>query len=80
MNEELMKSIKGLMAEILEVTEEEIGDDTAIGDITSWDSLHHLLIISAIEKQYGIHFTPDVLIDIEDVTDIVRETARYLGA
>ena len=76
----LKEEILDLMAEILEVSKDELEDDTAVGDIESWDSLHHLLIIAAIEKKYDIHFTPDILIDIEDVADLVRETGKCIGA
>ena len=65
------EKIRKIMAEILEITEEEIEENSAIGDFPNWDSLHHLKIISTIEKEFGIQFTPDVLMDIEDFGDIV---------
>lgn len=76
----LKEEVLALMAEILEVGTDELEDDTAVGDIETWDSLHHLLILSAIEKKYSVRFTPDVLIDIEDVSDIVRETEKLTQA
>ena len=66
--------IRKIMANILGVHEGDIEDDTAIGDLGSWDSLNHLKILSAIENTYNIQFTPDVLMDIEDFSDIVRAT------
>lgn len=68
------EKIRKIMAEILEITEEEIEENSAIGDFPNWDSLHHLKIISTIEKEFGIQFTPDVLMDIEDFGDIVEAT------
>ena len=68
--EEIIK----IMAEVLEVEESMLDEDTAIGDIPKWDSLHHLTIISTIENRFGIQFTPDVLMDLEDVSDIVNVT------
>jgi acyl carrier protein len=70
--ENVSEKIKKIMAEILEVTEDMIEDDSAIGDLDNWDSLNHLKIISSIEQEFGIQFTPDVLMDIEDFSDIVR--------
>lgn len=66
--------VKKIMADILSVDVAKIDDDTAIGDIVSWDSLNHLRIISAIESHFQIRFTPDVLMDLEDVSDIVKAT------
>ena len=66
--------VKEIIAGILEVDAKEIKEDTAIGDIASWDSLHHIQIIAAIEKEFGFRFTPDVMMDLEDVEDIVSAT------
>ncbi|MCI8838425.1 MAG: acyl carrier protein [Hungatella sp.] len=68
-----------IMAEILKVNEEQIGEDTAIGDIPTWDSLSHLSIISTIEKEFGIQFTPDVVMDLEDVSDFVNAIEDRVG-
>lgn len=64
--------IKNIIANILGVSINEVEGDTAIGDFPSWDSLHHLQIIAEIEKEFGIRFTPDVMMDLEDVSDIVK--------
>lgn len=69
-----------IMAGILEVDPAELEDDTAIGDLPEWDSLHHVQIISAIEKEFGFRFTPDVMMDMEDVEDIVEASIRQMGA
>ena len=61
---------KEIIAKVLEVPADQINEDTAIGDIPEWDSLSHIQIISAIEKEFGFHFTPDVMMDLEDVSDI----------
>lgn len=64
--------VKEIIAGILGVSADEIEDETAIGDIGSWDSLHHIQIISSIEEEFGFLFTPDVMMDLEDVGDIVE--------
>lgn len=71
--------VKEIIANILSVTVDEIEDDTAIGDIAEWDSLHHIQIISAIEKEFDLRFTPDVMMDLEDVSDIVNATKARVG-
>lgn len=66
--------IKKIMSQVLAVDESKIEEDTAIGDIPSWDSLNHLKIVATIEKEFGIQFTPDILMDMEDFSDIVKAT------
>lgn len=68
-----------IIAEILGVDKDEISADTAIGDLESWDSLHHIQIISNIERKYGFRFTPDVMMELEDVSDIVSATEARVG-
>lgn len=72
--------VKGIIATILNVDVTEIDDETAIGDLPEWDSLHHIKIISAIENEFGFRFTPDVMMDLEDVTDIVAATEKRVNA
>ena len=50
------EQVKELIAGILNVSAKEVTEDTAIGDIAGWDSLHHLQILSGIEKHFNIRF------------------------
>ena len=68
----IKEKIRKIIAEILNVDEKEIDDDTAIGDIQGWDSLNQLKILSAVETEFNIQFTPDVLMELEDFSDIVQ--------
>ncbi len=64
------EEIVGIIARVLEVDSGSLSEDTAIGDIPAWDSLRHLQIIAEVEKHFSLRFTPDVLMDMEDVGDI----------
>lgn len=68
------ETIKSIMVELLGVDVSDIEDDSAIGDLPNWDSLNHLRIIAEIEKTFNFQFTPDVLMDIEDFSDLVNAT------
>ncbi len=76
---EIESKVKEIIASVLKVDIAEIEDDTAIGDLAEWDSLHHIQIISAIEKEFDFRFTPDVMMDLEDVSDIVNATEARVG-
>ena len=71
---EIELRVKEIIANVLGVDISRIEADTAIGDLPEWDSLHHIMIISNIEREYGFRFTPDVMMDLEDVSDIVNAT------
>lgn len=63
--------VKEIIARELGVSIDEVQNDLAIGDLPEWDSLHHVAIIFALQKEFGITFSPDDLMDIEDVSDII---------
>lgn len=72
----VLEEVKAIIAENLKVNISALSEDTAIGDLPEWDSLHHLQIIAAIEQKYGFQFEPDVLMDLEDVSDIVNAVEK----
>lgn len=67
----LESEIINIIATSLEVSIDEVTLDTAIGDIPQWDSLGHIVIISSLEKEFSINFDPEIIMDLEDVSDIV---------
>lgn len=68
----MKEKIQALIASILKVSEEEITLDTEIGELDEWDSLHNMEIIAALEKTFNVKITSNMLIDLEDVSDIVN--------
>ncbi len=46
-------------------------ETTSAKDIQNWDSMHHILLITEIEGDFGIDFDLDDLIAINNVGDIV---------
>jgi acyl carrier protein len=75
---ELEKKVIQIIADSLEVSEDQISEDTAIGDIAEWNSLEHIVIISSLEKEFSINFDPEIIMDLEDVSDIVSAIEERL--
>lgn len=75
---ELEQKVIKIIAESLEVTEDQLTEETAIGDIPEWNSLGHILIISSLEKEFSINFDPEIIMDLEDVGDIVSAIKERL--
>ena len=59
-----------LLATALEMVPAEIEDDAAIGRLNNWDSLAHMRLIMALEEHMGIQLAPDVVVAINDLSDI----------
>lgn len=75
---QLEQKVIKIIAESLEVTEDKLTEDTAIGDIPEWNSLGHIVIISSLEKEFSINFDPEIIMDLEDVSDIVSAIEERL--
>jgi|TARA_B110000858_G_C17502690_1_gene336716 acyl carrier protein len=48
----------------------EINDEHGPGDLDGWDSLGHVILINAIQKEYSILIDMDEMIEIESILDI----------
>lgn len=61
-----------IVASICETGVENISEQTTIGDFPGWDSIGQLNIIQQVEDTLEISFEPEELMDMEDVSDIVK--------
>ena len=48
-----------LMAAVMEVDPEVINDDTSPENLDQWDSLSHVQLVLALEKEFKISITPE---------------------
>ena len=67
-----MDELKQLIATTLQVPVANIGDDASVDSIPQWDSLAHLNLVMAVEKQYGVKFTLDEIVELRDLPAIRR--------
>ena len=51
---------------------EDINLKTTANDIDEWDSLGHIILIQAIEKEFNIQFDLDDLLEFNNVGDIIE--------
>ena len=69
-----------ILAEVLKIGRESIGDDFAMQDCVAWDSLRHMELIAAIEAELGRELSFDQIISmtslagIREVVDGVRQS------
>ncbi|MBQ0142097.1 MAG: acyl carrier protein [Prevotellaceae bacterium] len=67
-----------IIAGVCEVTPEEITLESTIGDFPTWDSIGHLTILSQVEEAFNINFDPEEMMDLEDVSDIIKAVEEKL--
>ncbi len=69
-------SVKNDIAEIFEdvmdVDDVTLEDTTTADDIEEWDSLSHVRLIVAIERQFGIKFSNSEVENLKQFGDIIQ--------
>ena len=49
----------------------EVNRETTADDIEDWDSLEHINLVSAVEKEFGVKFTMAQVVGMKNVGEMV---------
>ena len=60
-----------LLEEVMDLDEGELEENASLEDIEEWDSLSHIQLIVAIEKEFGIKFTSLEIMKWKNVGEMV---------
>lgn len=64
--------LKGIMADLFGVSTEDISDESSPETLDGWDSMKHLVLVTAIEESFDILMTTDEVIRINKFRDIIQ--------
>ena len=70
--------IRDVFCKVLKVPESTYQKDLGVDEIPAWDSIGHLNLLQAIEKEFNIAFDIDDAIDIETIDDVEQNVEKYL--
>ena len=71
-NMKLLDKIRNVVAEVLQVSIDEITPDLTFGDIPQWDSLGHMEILLALDESFTIAVTAETISDLISLPLIVE--------
>lgn len=74
-----MADLYDVIAEVLQISNKDIDDDTGPRTVGSWTSLRHLELVAAVQRAYTVRFSPREIRSIRTVRDL-RELLRSRGA
>lgn len=77
--EQIINDIHKIFIKILEDDSIVLNDNTTKDDIDAWDSLNHIQIITAIEKNYKIRFELNELLNFKNIGDLCNGIEKKLG-
>lgn len=69
--EEIFTGVQDIFRDIFDENDLVIKDSTNSDEIEEWDSLNHINLVSAIEKEYKIRFALGELMTLKDVGAMV---------
>ena len=73
--ESIDERINRIFCEIFGISENQIADSVSYNSLETWDSLRHLQLIAALEKEFTIKFKMDDVINMENFK-LVRDTVK----
>jgi acyl carrier protein len=82
-NNLVLNKVRTIAADIFEVPESSLEPGSSPDTIGSWDSLHHLNFVVALEEGFGVQFSPEEieqLLSIELTLALLEEKLKTPGA
>lgn len=64
--------IKELVAEVFNISEDDVTPALSQDTLDNWDSLNHLQLVTAVEEEFDISLTMD---EIDEITNIEKLTS-----
>jgi acyl carrier protein len=64
MGGEVQERIRQLFAEILQVSPDQITDDTHPAALERWDSMQHMILVSGFEEELGVDVDPEEAVEM----------------
>lgn len=76
----MLDKVLALAADVFQVPEATLGPSSSPDTIETWDSLHHLSFVLALEQEFGIQISPEEIEQLLSVELTVALLEEKLGA
>ena len=77
---DVIKKLGGIFQDVFDDKSLIISNDTTAEDIDDWDSLAHITLIVAVEKDFNFKLTLGELQDLQNVGDMVGLIGKKIGS
>jgi acyl carrier protein len=68
----LFDRVQAIAADVLEVPASKINPESSPENIDTWDSVHHLNLVLALEQEFNLQFEPEEIDQMKDVQHILE--------
>lgn len=77
--EALYERLNAVFQDVFDDEEITVSDETTSADIEDWDSLEHINLVSAVEKEFGIKFTMGQVVTMKNVGEMADIILAAIG-
>ncbi len=70
--ESIRNQVQDIFRDILDLESLTLGDDTQASDVDGWDSLTHIQLIVAIEKEFKVKFSSKEILSWKNVGELLN--------
>jgi acyl carrier protein len=77
MNEQVLSRVREIASDVLQA---DVTADSSPETIESWDSVHHLNLVLALEEEYGFEFLPEEMDQAQSVGTLALLVSARRGA
>lgn len=80
MQQDIILRLNNIFREVFEDNSIDVSPGMTANDVEKWDSLSHLTMIAAVEKEFGIKFKLKELVSMKNVGDLMMAIASKITA
>lgn len=77
--EALYERLNAVFQDVFDDEDITVNDTTTSADIEDWDSLEHINLVSAVEKEFGVKFTMGQVVTMKNVGEMVDIILAAIG-
>lgn len=79
MRDEIFDEVASIIAGTLGIDRARVTPELSAEAVDEWDSLNHLRLITAVEKQFAIRMTMEEVMSLANVGDLATIIGRHRG-
>lgn len=69
---ELLETLNGIFRKVLKRDNITLTESTTAHDVEGWDSLTNMVLLTEIEKKFGVRFTFREIVKLKNVGDLAK--------
>ena len=79
MSSQLFERVRGIAADVLQVPAPQLTMESSTENVESWDSVHHLNLVLALEQEFDLQFEPEEMDQMHSISHIINVLENKLN-